>query len=83
MHFDLCYVIALPSGMRLIPAGFTLDSLFWPPFTYIIPQRPQEVLITLKVTMCMPTRSRCTTTEPQMVPIGDPNRHKEAATYAV
>ena len=33
--------------------------------------------------MYMPTRSRWATTEPQMVPIRDWNRHKEATTIAV
>ena len=43
MSFDLCYVIALPSRMHVIPAVFTLQSLFGPVFSYVIPQQPEQL----------------------------------------
>ena len=37
----------------------------------------------MRIAMYMPTRSRWTTTEPQMVPIKDSNRHTEATKVDV
>ena len=39
--------------------------------------------MTRRIAMYMCTRSRCTTTEPQMVLISDSNRRTEATTLAV
>ena len=83
MPFDLCYVIVLPFRIPVIPCCFCSESLFWPVFSYIIPWRPWKLCITLRVAVYMPTGSRWTTTEPEMVPTRDSNRHTEATTLAM
>ena len=72
-----------PPGCASSIAVYTLESLFWPVFAYIISQRSQELCIVLMIAMYMPRRSRWTTTELQMVPIRDTNGHTQATTLAM
>ena len=43
MPFDLCYITALPSRMRVIPCYNCSESLFRAVYSYIISQRPRRL----------------------------------------
>ena len=49
MPIDLCYVIPLPSRMRVIPNCFYFGSLLWPVFPYFIPEAPEQLYIILRI----------------------------------
>ena len=57
--------------------------LFWPVFSYIMPQKPLKLCIMLRITTHLSAQSHWATTELQMDPIRDLNQHTKATTVAV
>ena len=83
MPFDLSYVGALPTRMRVIPCYLCFQSLFWPVF-------PVHHALTIPevVHHCEDRHVHAYTvpldlSKPQIVPVRDSNRHTEATAIAV
>ena len=60
-----------------------LFLLFWPVFSNIMRQQPQELCIILRIATHLSARFRWATTELQMDSIRDSNQHTKATTLAV
>ena len=54
-----------------------------PLFSYFFLQRPQELRIILRIALYISTQFCWTTTELQIVRIGDTNQHREGTTLAL